>query len=686
MKTANFAERMGAVAFSLGLGVAVATGGTGIASADSVNSTGAADSPSADPADESGGSQTPAVAESASTEAGDSSSEDQSAEVDDDDAVADKTLDDELAEEGAAAPKEDDVETDAEVSPVEEREDPEPESPVAVVVEDEKPGGSGQENGVPAEQEPGDAHRAQSRPDLTAPMAADDSESAAVEDPAVEPPAAVAGEPVIVEPVDDIASAASAAETAATAGTVAQRAVGPVTGFVKRLLALIGVTSPPAAIKLPSGPSVPAVLIGMLDWVRREVDRVFFNDAPVPDARQIVQEATTGVVLGTFNSTDDEKDRLTFELVNGPKYGDVVVYSNGTYIYTPKADAPSIDTGWTDTFSVRVVDQGFSLRKVTEFLTGRRSGTVVQVGVTVSPPGDPGAVEMSDAQLMSAAQTITLGFNVINASSKTVKLASYGDHLQNQVTQSPPVGATLAPGESHHFEVVYYFLGLGQVNPVYTAVDGQGDWKVYMSSDGFNTRGASCKSSNAVCTPGSFAGSENIVLMDQPGGVIEIPAGQGQKQAEALNRLCGGSAPASCSFNAKSQTQTYGKQREIWSYATQESKADIKDTAKFTNTTSHSIEISASAGVNIKKIVSLEIAAKYAAKFEDRVENTKTIEFTVPPWTHKIQVAEPPVLRYTGDFTVKMGNTTYLLRDVYFDVPDPDRAVRYREISTPVPH
>jgi VCBS repeat-containing protein len=690
----SYVERAGAIAFAVGLGVAVATGGTGLASAESGDRTGAP----TDTHSESSEPSEPSPRPDSAGDPADGSGAEQAAAPESDDT----DLDDEVADDGV----EDGVEDEAIDAGESVSDETEPslsvEQPAAGVDEvivdatDQVP------DQVPAPTQDTDPDRGDhaavevvEQAEIASPAAAEtavsDQSAARAEafDAAdsIESPGPDAG-----ARTEGTADAAATAGTAALAATVSVPTVAPAKGLISRLLAMVGLALPHVSLKIPATPATPAVLVGMLDWVRREVDRIFFNDRPAPDARQIVQGTGTGVIVGTLNTTDEENDRLTFEVAEKPKYGDVVVFANGTYVYTPHADVTpeQMAAGWTDAFSVRIVDKGVSLRTVTDFLTGRSPGVKLAVGVDVSPyeqaaqPDSP----LSEGLVMAAASdTVTRGFDVINASSRPVKLIAYGDHLQNQVTQSPDVGAILQPGETHHFEVVYYFLGEGRAYPTYgvLAPDGRvdGKWSLMMRVGAFSETQSTCSTDGpAVCNRYGAP----IVLMDQPGGVVEIPAGQGQKQAEALNRLCGGSAPASCSFEAKKQERTYGKEREIWSYQTAETKAELKDSIKFSNSTTHSVEISATAGINIKKIVSAEISTKYSAKFEETVETTKSIAMTVPPWTHKIQVAEPPVIRYTGDFTVKMGNTTYHLRDVYFDVPDPDRAVRYREISVPIAH
>ncbi|MDZ4267279.1 MAG: Ig-like domain-containing protein [Mycobacterium sp.] len=664
---------MGALAFSLGLGMAVATGGgLGVASADTGDSTGASSTSTGAEGDSSRDAETTNETEtSGDTETG--------TETGDDDDAGEPAADYEAGvdEEPSGAEEQGDTEQPAGGDESEPGEDD------ATSSGDEHPERSGSARDD-APQDDGDEDEAS---DEASDEAAEFSDADKSSSTSSIRSALTTGDPASAPSLDVDVVTVDAERVTTAAVAIEQPAAASAPSIVSRFLAVFGMTLPQKAIDSPTTPATPGVLMGVMDWVRRELDRFLHNDLPTPDPRQIVQGTGTGVVVGTLNTTDEENDRLSFNVTDQPRYGRVVVYSNGTYVYTPRANIPPelAAAGWSDSFTVRIIDRGFSARKITDFLRADVPGVSLPVTVTVAGyTGTPVQESLADGLVMSAAasDTVTKGFDVINASSRPVKLISYGDHAQNQVTQSPEVNSILQPGESHHFEVVYYFLGLGQVNPTYAPVDGGAAWKIHMDVQPFSDTQSRCTTTGAgVCNK---YGSP-IVLMDQPGGVIEIPAGQGQKQAEALNLLCNGSAPATCSFQVKRQDKIYAKEREIWSYQTAESQANIEDTAKFSTSTSHSIEISAKAGVTIKSIVELEIAAKYTAKFEETVETVKTIKFIVPPWTHKVQLAEMPILRYTGDFTVKLGNTTYHLRDVYFDVPDKDRAIRYREVSTAVP-
>jgi VCBS repeat-containing protein len=472
------------------------------------------------------------------------------------------------------------------------------------------------------------------------------------------------------------ATQAQAATPAATAASAA-RSARPATGAAA-----------------PTGSPHPldsAALVGALDAARREIEHFFSLDPVTADPRQVVVSPSDGTVLGTVDA-GTPNDQLTYAVTQQPKFGTVSLDSTGGYVYTPNPDllaaggtcgATACFDGYSDTFNVSVTDTSFTLRTLANFITGRPN--TVSVPVTVNVP---------TVYAGSGIPPLTQGFDVYNATRQPITLTFY-DFTKGagNATQAPPVGAVIQPGDSQHFEVIYYVGNTTSVAPSFQSADGTMVWSVTMGTSTFNEAFAGC-SSNASCSPAvtfapdgksfSYTRSQLIVLMEKPGTVVTIPAGQGQKQAEVLNKLCAGGGIATCSFVATSSEVTYSKPKVVWDYQTSSSTTTLGETIKSTNTSTNSLEVSAKAGLNIKMIVSAEIAAKYGRTWTDSVEVSKTVTMTVPPYTLRILYAEYPVTRYTGDFTVKIGNTTYYLQNVYFDQPDATRQTRYRETDRKV--
>ncbi|MDT5067660.1 MAG: large repetitive protein, partial [Mycobacterium sp.] len=113
---------------------------------------------------------------------------------------------------------------------------------------------------------------------------------------------------------------------------------------------------------LSTGPSTPIqvpVLWTVLAFLRREIEHTFFNRSPIANPSQNIGQALTGAVTGNLNASDPNGDPISAAVTQQGQYGIVTIASNGTYTYTPTVAVPA--TGLTDTFQVAINDSGLHL-------------------------------------------------------------------------------------------------------------------------------------------------------------------------------------------------------------------------------------------------------------------------------------------------------------------------------------
>ncbi|MCB9409822.1 Ig-like domain-containing protein [Mycolicibacterium sp.] len=131
----------------------------------------------------------------------------------------------------------------------------------------------------------------------------------------------------------------------------------------------------------------------------------FFNTTPAQSSAQTGQSAV-GVVSGTILVTDPDSDVFTYTVTTGPSHGTVAVDSSGNFTYTP--EAASAHTGVTDSFTVTVsdADSGFHLHGIGGLLNLLTFGLLGDSGhtsahavtVTVTPVNnDPSATATAGA-------------------------------------------------------------------------------------------------------------------------------------------------------------------------------------------------------------------------------------------------------------------------------------------------
>jgi len=270
------------------------------------------------------------------------------------------------------------------------------------------------------------------------------------------------------------------------------------------------------------------------------------------------------------------------------------------------------------------------------------------------------------------------GFDVTNRSGKDLRLDSvvgishWGLQLPEEIYEDdsfPAIGSVLRPAQTMRFEVKDW-SGHGLRAGFSGTANPNDQLNVSMTVSGVS------RYSDATSNfGGAEAGGGTIVITDNP-GTVTVPASDPTTQASILG-LC--ATGAKCSFDPKgNQVKTYTDQHEVNSIdkimnGTQDNLTRTL-TIKETATASDNIEISATAKSTIMNIVELSVTAKYGHTWSKSHEFTDTQQVTVRP-NHVIWVESVlPVIRTTGDFTVKLGSTTWILQGVTFDSPDPGRS------------
>jgi hypothetical protein len=238
----------------------------------------------------------------------------------------------------------------------------------------------------------------------------------------------------------------------------------------------------------------------------------------------------------------------------------------------------------------------------------------------------------------------------------------------------PKDGDVLMPGAPpHDWELKYNFLQTFAAGLTYDIVNGsdpKDHYKATLKSDQ-TSNDSTCDIDRrlGVCT----AEGLKLTVSDPAGTVHDIPSGRAQEQAETLRDLCSDSNAAACTFKAGTrtpiQTQTHliGHPLANCREDEGEKKISLEDKVKL----SSSVEISSKTEVDVFEPVKQSITAKYGHDWTTEHTFKKDVKIKVRPGHIGWLAGTAPVVRYRGDFTLTLGNTTWHLRDVYFDTPDP---------------
>ncbi len=282
------------------------------------------------------------------------------------------------------------------------------------------------------------------------------------------------------------------------------------------------------------------------------------------------------------------------------------------------------------------------------------------------------------------AGSLTQGFDVYNLSGAPLQLVWDRDAASTWV-DGPLNKNWVHPGEAQHFEGVFLF-GINSRWRIHYGVGVGGRWlsvDIDMLITGKNTTATGCVDASGLAC---VAQSRRVLLMDPTTTVHDIPAGQGQQQAALLNQLCVDPTAAKCTFTPTKRQRTQGAWHVISKPVSNRTGTDTTtvyregDDSSITN----SIGVELSFTGTLFKLVETTLTGKYQHEWTESHHFSQ--EVTIPVKTgYKAWLAGTnPVIRDTGDFTVTMGNTTWQLRGVYFDSPDPSGKSDWHIFEEPI--
>lgn len=419
----------------------------------------------------------------------------------------------------------------------------------------------------------------------------------------------------------------------------------------------------------PSPDTTPEspILLTLLAWARRQIHLAFVNEAPTANPEMVV-EYRSGVVEGTLGATDPNGDRLIYEVVNAPETGQAIVTDDGTYYY--QLD-PGAEDG-TDTFVVRITDSGWRP-------FGSRKSIDVPVVVTVVDPDTVNTLS-------------TKGFKVWNLSSQPLVYNGYTGTSPEK--GGPPIGSVVGIGQFLDFELPVQWLWNSDTTAKFTAADGS-TIEANMDVSPVSRTVASCSlKGRGVCTPNGL--TENvttITYMDPANTTVNLDDSEAQKQSAVLSALCYSGANANCTLKVTAQTNELTSEHVVTQggIVINETSQEIVRTVgtKDIVTQSSSVTVTGKASTKVADLVNLEVTQAYGHSWTGTHEFDQTLQVKVASYTESIILAEQPVYRVTGDFTLRMGNTTWNLKNVYFESVrtsgDPVGIIRFREVKLPVP-
>jgi len=457
------------------------------------------------------------------------------------------------------------------------------------------------------------------------------------------------------------------------------------------------------------------------------------GDAPtgiaVAGNRAVVTNVGTTTTPGDGTVTIIDLDTLTVvgsPVAAGDSPMSVVIDATGTYAYIADEDRSVVSVldiaaaAMTDEiYAVAAGPTGLALDDDGElFVVGYSSGTVdpLDVGAPATPVGTnaslaavvaPNPATAAAAPPAAPAQewsTSTEGFDIYNDSLSPLVLTYEGANRPNG--GGPAEGTVLAPGAHLHLEIPARFLG-NTVTVVLTATGGELQklrmiaWSRLGVNFGATDReryDATGKLVDGGIVHGdwrTFPGWTTTPLrVTDPPNTVKLLAVD-DPDANTLLTACAKGSSATCTFHPNGAPavtwtewqQAMTKQGRV-GYEHNDRSYDLTATFEigYTAVAGAVNDVGVKSGLALEKPI-FEMLTDASGQVIPNVRTflPPTMRYSLPPDSSIRLQVRAPLLRYTGDLTIKVGNSVATITGIVYDVPDTQRDVEISGAVKPGP-
>ena len=173
-------------------------------------------------------------------------------------------------------------------------------------------------------------------------------------------------------------------------------------------------------------------------------------------------------------------------------------------------------------------------------------------------------------------------------------------------------------------------------------------------------------------------------FFDPPGTELQLDAADPQKQSDSLLQLCTNANVkemkfVKCEFDPTDRdTEAFGSPHVVGTLPNcldREVEEDFEREDKVGTENSLGVKVSAETKEEfLFESVKVSIETEYKHKWLTETSFKRKLPLPVKSFHFGWVTSKTPVTRYTGDFTLTIGNTKIYVRNVHWESPDPDRA------------
>jgi hypothetical protein len=285
------------------------------------------------------------------------------------------------------------------------------------------------------------------------------------------------------------------------------------------------------------------------------------------------------------------------------------------------------------------------------------------------------------------------GFDIWNLSSEPLRITGVsgktnppgeGAVFEEGPGKAPPprVGELVQPGEHLHIELENPFNGAERsAKLVFSPAESSQGYSFYvlMRTEFENVCTVSSGNSRQCEVKGN-----TFNYLDPAGGEYVIDANNIIGQRKAITELCDNAH--SCKFHPEHEEHLRTTARVVGNpveACQQPVKTELtyKDSVGTTDSFGASITVSAS----FFELFKGGITATYGHARTETSEFSQAYSLEAPPYNIGWVVDKAPVIRDLGTYTLNLGNTKWVIKNVYFDSPDPGKVgifgTRYKKLN-----
>jgi hypothetical protein len=398
---------------------------------------------------------------------------------------------------------------------------------------------------------------------------------------------------------------------------------------------------------------------------------------------------TDAGIFGTLRASDAEGDPISYVVTAGPTYGTVTIASDGSYTYTP--DDPFDDSAHTDSFTVKIADQGWHLNLLNLFAPRYRDVTV------------PVEIQAYEYSPVLTQPEDTFKFTIYNFSSKNMTFDGVEHQDSGADNHTPEKDAALPIGGKLEFFLEDEAWSGNYLRARFKDDEGK-EWHVTMTVPHSGDDYTSDFWTNGTGVAWTGSGGENQAkaeFFDAPNTVVNLSIDddadaetrkkQVQEVADVLSKVCESGA-AKCKYEpVKKEVVDMGYQlaTEPLENRTPEEQSY---SVTYTQTESVTSSFSLTVGATFDSLIA-GVEASVEASYGREVSSEESEEFNLTinvgpgseddPQTRYLYWTEDQE-QYNGGFNVKYGNTTYNLSNIKFRFPAQDIKGRYIVTTKPM--